>query len=60
MVAFEFGWIGMLLVMISGGFGAVGLLPLLGIGPDSDEPLVPFAVFFVVLSSLAAIGAAAL
>ncbi len=27
MVTFEFGWIGLLLVMTSGGFGAIGILP---------------------------------
>jgi hypothetical protein len=60
MAMFEFGWIGLLLVMTSGGFGAVGLLPFLGIGPDSDSPIVAFVVFFVVLSSVAAIAAAAI
>ena len=59
MATFEFGWIGLLLVMTSGGFGAVGLLPFLGIGPDSDNAIVAFVVFFVVLSSVAAIAAAA-
>ncbi len=57
MATFTFGWIGLLLVMISGGFGAVGLLPLLGIGPEDDR-LPAFVVFFVVLSSLAAVAAA--
>lgn len=58
MAVFEFGWIGLLLVMISGGFGAVGLLPFLGVGPDADgqgSQLTAFLLFFVVLSSLAAI-----
>jgi hypothetical protein len=62
MVTFEFGWIGLLLIMISGGFGGVGLLPFLGIGPDSDnrsDQIKAFVVFFVVLSSVAAIVAAA-
>lgn len=59
MATFEFGWLGLLLVMSSGGLGAVGLLPLLGIGPDDDQPALAFVVFFVVLSSLAAVAAAA-
>ncbi|MFB6256712.1 MAG: hypothetical protein ABEH58_08330 [Haloplanus sp.] len=62
MSTFEFGWVGLLLVMTSGGFGAVGMLPFLGIGPDSDnrnDQIKAFVVFFVVLSSVAAIAAAA-
>lgn len=52
----------MLLVMTSGGFGAVGLLPFLGVGPDTDsqsDRIRAFVVFFVVLSSIAATAAAA-
>lgn len=62
MATYEFGWLGLLLVMTSGGFGAIGLLPFLGIGPDSDnrrDQIKAFVVFFVVLSSVAAIAAAA-
>lgn len=62
MATFEFGWLGLLLVMTSGGFGAIGLLPFLGIGPDSDDrgdQIRSFVVFFVVLSSVAATAAAA-
>ncbi|ERG95591.1 hypothetical protein [Haloquadratum walsbyi] len=61
MATFEFGWVGLLLVMTSGGFGAVGMLPLLGIGPDSDDQsnqLKAFIVFFVILSTIAATAAA--
>jgi len=58
MATFEFGWVGLLLVMISGGFGAVGMLPLLGIGPDTDDAAAAFVVFFLLLSSAAAIAAA--
>lgn len=58
MAAFELSWIGLLLVMISGGFGAVGLLPFLGVGPDANSQssqLTAFVLFFVILSSVAAI-----
>ncbi|ERH03563.1 MAG: hypothetical protein J07HR59_00679 [Halorubrum sp. J07HR59] len=58
MATFELGWIGLLLVMISGGFGAVGLLPFLGVGPDADSQssqLTAFVLFFIILSSVAAI-----
>jgi hypothetical protein len=44
--------------MISGGFGAVGLLPFLGVGPDADSQssrLTAFVLFFIILSSVAAI-----
>jgi hypothetical protein len=62
MATFEFGWIGLLLVMTSGGFGAIGLLPFLGIGPDADSQsnrIKAFVVFSVLLSSVAATVAAA-
>jgi hypothetical protein len=62
MATFEFGWIGLLLVMTSGGLGAVGLLPFLGIGPDADsqgDQIKAFIVFFILLSSIAATVAAA-
>ena len=62
MATFELGWVGLLLVMTSGGFGAVGLLPFLGVGPDADsqsDRIRAFVVFFVVLSSIAATAAAA-
>jgi hypothetical protein len=61
MVTFEFGWIGLLLVMTSGGFGAIGILPFFGIGPDADDQsnqIKAFVVFFIILSSIAATAAA--
>lgn len=60
MATFEFGWIGLLLVMISGGFGAVGLLPFFGIGPDANDQssqITAFVLFTIILSSLAAVAA---
>lgn len=55
MAKFSFGWLGLLLVMISGGFGAVGFLPLAGVAPGG---LKEFLIFTVGLSSVAAIAAA--
>jgi len=60
MVTFEFGWIGLLLVMTSGGFGAIGILPFF-VGPDADDrsnQIKAFVVFFIILSSIAATAAA--
>jgi hypothetical protein len=57
-MAYSFELIGLLLVMISGGFGAVGLLPFLGVGPDANsqsDQIKAFLLFFVVFSSLAAV-----
>lgn len=56
MADFEFGWAGLLLVMTSGGFGAIGLLPLIGAAPGG---ITEFVFYSVVLSSVVAILAAA-
>ncbi|MFP4218345.1 MAG: hypothetical protein ACLFR6_05855 [Salinarchaeum sp.] len=45
MTPFELGWVGLLLVMISGGFGAVGILPLLGIGLLLNVAAIAVAAF---------------
>ncbi|ERG99700.1 MAG: hypothetical protein J07HQX50_00852 [Haloquadratum sp. J07HQX50] len=58
MATFEFGWLGLILVMTSGGFGAIGLLPFIGVGPDSDNAIQAFVLFFILLSTVAAILAA--
>ncbi|MFB6193657.1 MAG: hypothetical protein ABEI75_01210 [Halobaculum sp.] len=49
---FEFGWIGYLGIMTSGGFGAVGILALL------QDQIAAFVLFGVVLSSLFALAPA--
>lgn len=56
MAQFEFGWAGLLLVMISGGFGAVGIVSLLLSVPGGATA---FVFYSIILSSIAAIVAAA-
>lgn len=56
MARFEFGWAGLLLTMVSGGFGAVGIVALL---PSVPGGVTQFVFYSIVLSSIAAIIAAA-
>jgi len=54
MAEFEFGWLGLLLVMTSGGFGAIAIIPFVSNVAGGGAAFV----LYVILSAIAAIIAA--